>query len=80
MIVCVRLWVSVLLRAQAHTPVTCRGKAVTVTSVALCRQSGPKLLLVTDTVRAELDRSNFNQVDFGLCQRCDRAAEMFRVD
>lgn len=50
MIVCVRSWVSVLLRAQAHTPVTCQGKAVTVTSVTLCRQSGPKLSLVTDTV------------------------------
>lgn len=43
---------------------------------------GKKLLLVTDTIWAELDRLNFNQVDFGLCQCCDRGrdAELWLMD
>lgn len=49
-------------------------------SVTLCCQSGLKLSVVTDRVWVELDRSNFDQVDVGLCQRCDRVGEMLHFD
>lgn len=59
---------------------TCQSEAVTITGVTLARQSGPQLSLLIDLVWAELDRSNFNRADFGLCQCCDRVAEMLRFD
>lgn len=65
---------------RLHPPVTCQSETVTDTSVTLCHQSRLKLSLATDTARAELDRSNFNQADFGLCQRCDRATKMLPCD
>lgn len=52
---------------SAHT---CQSEATTITSATLCRQSGLKHSLLIDTVWAELDRSNFNQVDVIEWPRC----------
>lgn len=72
--------VCVLASVWLHTPVTCQSEIVTDTSVTLCHQSGLKPSLATDTARAELDRSNFNQVGFASCHRCDQDATLWLTD